>query len=225
MASSGRARPAQKRVTTQITEPMTMLTDYALAAVSLLFAVLLFRVNRRQRQISVWLWISALSITAAAAIVGGAYHGFTFYLSEATARMLWKATVYLIGLGSLFMLSGTIVASVSCPLREWLLAATVAKFVVYAVWMAFHDEFRYVVYDYAPAMLGVLFLQIYAAYARGDESAKWFVAGVLVSFAAAGIQQSGFSLHRNFNHNDLYHCIEMGAVYLFYRGGCLLRDK
>ncbi len=91
--------------------------------------------------------------------------------------------------------------------------------------MATHDEFRYAIYDYAPALFGVLLLQAYAAYRWRDGSAGWFIAGVLVSFAAAGIQQSGMSLHRNFNHNDLYHCIQMGALTLFYKGGRLLEDR
>jgi hypothetical protein len=51
------------------------------------------------------------------------------------------------------------------------------------------------------------------------------VAGVMVSFAAAGVQQSGFALHQHFNHNDLYHVIQMAGVYLLYRGGRLLRSR
>ncbi len=54
---------------------------------------------------------------------------------------------------------------------------------------------------------------------------RWTAAGVAVSFAAAAVQQSGLALHRHFNHNDLYHVIQMGGLYLLYRGGLLLRDR
>jgi peptidoglycan/LPS O-acetylase OafA/YrhL len=91
--------------------------------------------------------------------------------------------------------------------------------------MATHDEFRYVIYDYAPAMFGVLILQAYAYFGRREASVKWITAGILVSFAAAGIQQSGFTLHQNFNYNDLYHVIQMGAIYLLYKGALLLNDQ
>lgn len=209
----------------QITEPVTMLTDSLLGAVAFVCAGLLFRAWRRERQKAALLWVWALAATCGTALVGGTYHGLALYLSIGTLAAFWKATVYLAGLASLFMLSGTIVASVSGQLRRWLLWATVAKFLVYAIWMVWHNDFRYVVYDYVPAMVAVLALQAWTAYRRREESAQWIIAGVLISFVGAGIQQSGFTLHRHFNHNDLYHVIQMGAVYLFYKGVCLLRDR
>ena len=208
-----------------ITEPVTMLTDYALAAMAAFLAVLLLRAHRLNRQTSVWLWAGAFVATAVAAIIGGTSHGFTLLVSDPTKVALWKATVYSTGLVSFFMLSGAIVASITGQLRLWLLVASGLKFLVYAVWMATHSHFRYVIYDYAPAMFGVLILQAFAAYTWGEESAKLIIAGVLVSFGGASIQQSGFSLHENFNNNDLYHINQMGAVYLFYKGGCLLKDR
>jgi hypothetical protein len=42
-----------------------------------------------------------------------------------------------------------------------------------------------------------------------------------VSVLAALVQQSGLTLHRNFNHNDLYHVIQLVALWLLYRGGKL----
>ncbi len=56
------------------------------------------------------------------------------------------------------------------------------------------------------------------------RAAGWIVAGILASFVGAGVQMSGFALHRHFNHNDLYHVIQAGALYLLFRGGMLLRD-
>jgi hypothetical protein len=37
--------------------------------------------------------------------------------------------------------------------------------------------------------------------------------------AAALVQRSGFALHRHFNHNDLYHVVQMLGTWLLYRGG------
>jgi hypothetical protein len=39
-----------------------------------------------------------------------------------------------------------------------------------------------------------------------------------VSLLAAGIQASGFAPHPRFNHNDLYHLIQIGAMLLLYSG-------
>jgi hypothetical protein len=51
------------------------------------------------------------------------------------------------------------------------------------------------------------------------------VAGVAVSIAAAAVQASGLDLHQHFNHNDLYHLVQLGALLLYYRGVRLLTDR
>ena len=44
------------------------------------------------------------------------------------------------------------------------------------------------------------------------------LAGVAVSVLAALVQASGFALHAHFNHNDLYHVIQIAAMFAFYKG-------
>ena len=99
----------------RITEPMTMFTDYALAALTLFFAAMMVRRDRSYPQISVRLWIGALVATAGASSFGATYHGFTRYLEPATQSMLWKGTVYSTGFVSLFMLSAATRASGNAP--------------------------------------------------------------------------------------------------------------
>ncbi len=207
----------------QITEPTTLLTDYALALLTIYFAAQLLKKKTGQR--AVQLWSAAFLVTAFAAIAGGTAHGFVLYLNDFSQTVIWKATVYAIGAASFCLLTGTIIAAIRPPLQTWLVAATALKFLIYALWMINHNEFKYVIYDYAPAMLAILLLQIYAHLKFRDPAARWIVAGVLVSFFAAGVQQSGFTIHSHFNHNDLYHVIQMGAMYLLFRGAKLLRDR
>lgn len=42
---------------------------------------------------------------------------------------------------------------------------------------------------------------------------------------AASVQASGFALHRHFNHNDLYHVIQIAAMVLLFVGARQLRDR
>ncbi|MCH8019341.1 hypothetical protein IH785_05720 [candidate division KSB1 bacterium] len=209
----------------QITEPTTMITDYLLGLFTVILAVRLFKLNENQQENSIRLWGGALAATAIAAFLGGTSHGFALHFSDFAKTAIWKATVYSIGLASFFMLSGTLFAAVANPLRKLLLGLVLLKFLIYAGWMVSHDEFKYVIFDYAPAMLGVVLLQLYAYSKWKHKSAVWLISGVLISFAAAGIQMSGFTLHQHFNHNDLYHVIQMGAIYLLYRGAGLLKDQ
>ena len=53
----------------------------------------------------------------------------------------------------------------------------------------------------------------------------WLVGGVLVSLVAGVVQARRLGVHRHFNHNDVYHVIQVIALFLFYRGGALLVDR
>ena len=122
------------------------------------------------------------------------------------------------------MAAGSIVAVLDGRIRRVLLTIVPLKFAAYFVWMAFHDPFLYVIVEYAPNMAAVAVLHAFAWRVGGDSAAPWMIGGVAVSFAAAGIQQSGWVFHEYFNYNDLYHLVQMAALYLFYRGARLLRE-
>ncbi|RMF61481.1 MAG: hypothetical protein D6743_13465 [Calditrichaeota bacterium] len=209
----------------QITEPTTMVTDYLLALLTIFLGAGLWKRGKATRQRSISLWSAAFLATAVAAAVGGTSHGFALYLSDWGRTAIWKATVYAIGLASLLMLAGTVLATTVGRARKILLTAAVLQFLLYAVWMVSHDDFKYVIYDYAPAMLVIIALMLFSFVARKAASAPWLIGGILLSFAAAGIQQSGFSLHPNFNFNDLYHVVQMGAMIVLYRGARQLQDR
>jgi hypothetical protein len=58
-----------------------------------------------------------------------------------------------------------------------------------------------------------------------DRASRWMFGAVGASALAAGVQASGFALHRHFNHNDMYHVIQIAAMALFYIGAGRLRDR
>lgn len=193
-----------------IHEPMTMATDYMLCIAAAWFGFRLWRSDVRP-------WSLAFFFTAAASFLGGSYHGF------APHHWLWKATVYAIGLASFFLLSGAVVASVNGAAHRVLMTVAVAKFMAYATWMITHDNFLNVIVDYGASLLLVAGLQLYAWTRRRAESAPWVLASIGVSVIAAAVQQSRLTPHPNFNYNDLYHLIQLVALWLLYRGGMLLR--
>ena len=198
----------------RIQEPMTLATDYGLAVLGVGFGLSLLR--RRSRTARVWAY--GFFALAAGAFFGGTAHGFVEWLTAERHALVWKATTYSIGLTSFFLLAATGSGVLSCKASRWLTIAAAAKLAVYLWWMGSHDEFKYVIYDYGPSMLVVLAAHLWAWRARGVEWAKWIVAGVVASFVGAGVQLSGFALHEHFNHNDLYHVVQMIGLWLFWRG-------
>jgi len=157
----------------QITEPVTMLTDYALSAASLYFALLLARILGPRNRVSAWLWCAAFLASAIGALLGGIYHGFALHFDAGTLRSMWSAAVYTIGLSTGCMVGG-----------------------------------------------------IHAAYVqREDGTVKWIAAGVLVTLIGLMVQRTGFRSRMDFNHNDIFHVIQIAAFYLLFRGACTLRDR
>ena len=202
-----------------------MLTDYLLAALGIWLGWRLVSGGREAGESSRVLWGASFLAMAMAAIAGGTAHGFAEVLGAVDGSWMWKLTTFSIGLASAAMLSAAVVARVTGAARVALLGLVVAKLAIYLAWMSVHDDFSFVVYDYVPSMLAVILLLALPGRQAPLAGAGWVAAGVAVSFAAAAVQHSGFSLHRHFNHNDIYHVIQMGGLYLVYRAGALLRDR
>lgn len=178
-----------------IAEPMTLATDLMLTVAALVFAARLWRLNR--------MWALAFLCTAAGSFFGGMHHGFAPHLAPVASLLLWKATLFSIGFASFFLLAGS---------HRRAAVFAVVKLVVYIAWMIAHDEFVYVILDYGLTLLIVGIL----------VRTRWVIASIVVSVIGALVQQSGFALHRHFNHNDLYHVIQLVALWLLYRGGLLM---
>ena len=206
-----------------ISEPMTMITDYALGAVSAALGWRLYRDAGGERTRR-W-WALAFGAAAVSALLGGTHHGFAAVMSAATYALSWKVTVLAIGVFSFGVMAGSVLATTRGTARTALLAIAAAQLAAYTTWMLAHDEYRYVVLDTAIAMATLLFLHGWSAATRRDEASYWVLAGVGISAAAAAVQFQGIALHEHLNHNDLYHLIQLAGMVLFFRGGKLLRDR
>ena len=189
-------------------EPMTVATDYLLALACGGFSMLLFRMKSAATG---W-WSLAFAGVALAALVGGTYHGFPAFYPDA----LWKTTLVAAGAASCAMVTATGIATRVAPKFFFWLA--VLKFAAYLAWIASHDDFLAVVIDSGSALVIVATLHAI----RGGPPWRWMIGGVAVAVVAAGVQAMKLAPHPQFNHNDLYHVIQIAAMWLFYRGARLL---
>lgn len=53
----------------------------------------------------------------------------------------------------------------------------------------------------------------------------WLASGLAVTLAGLAVMVARVRPSPSFNQNDLFHCIQMAGLYLFYRGALLLRDR
>lgn len=180
-------------------EPMTVATDYLLAIFAIAFAVRLARHNA--------MWAAAFAFTALGAILGGTYHGFAPGMEASAAALLWTSTLVSIGLASFSLLAGS-------DGRPLLVVASL-KFVAYFAIVMREPEFKWVIADYGLTLLivGVVFAM------RRGVAARWMWGSIAVSIAGALVQQQRLAFHQHFNHNDLYHLVQIVALWLLYRAG------
>lgn len=159
-----------------ISEPTTMLTDYALGLACVYFASALFSRSRRTGGRRVGLWMAAFSVTALAALAGGTAHGFRVPLGERW-ELVWAVTV-------------------------WSIAASSSLLIAAGVRSVLRSEAR-------------------NASERSD-GIQWLKRGIVASLVGLVVLVSKLSIHQHFNHNDLYHVIQLGGLYCLYRGAFLL---
>jgi hypothetical protein len=190
---------------------MTLATDYLLALACGCFSILLFRM----RSAATGWWCVGFAAVALAALVGGTYHGFPSFYPDA----LWKTTLVAAGAASCAMVVATGIATRVAP--QFFFWFSVLKFAAYLGWIAFNDSFLAVALDSGSALLIVATLHAI----RGGPPWRWMISGVALSVAAAGVQAMHLAPHPHFNHNDLYHVIQIAAMWLFYRGAIVIPAK
>ena len=208
-----------------VTEPMTVATDVVLAVLAFGFAGRLASQSASAGSAAKGWLAAAMAVTALAALVGALAHGTDPARAEALRDRLWRGTVYITG-----AIGATIVASVAFfaargSVRVAILALAAIKLVVFERRALRRPEFTVVATDYGAALAILLAGASYEMLRRRAPGMAWLIAGVLVSIVAAIVQVRRVALHRHFNHNDLYHVIQMAALYAFYRGGALLVDR
>jgi hypothetical protein len=192
---------------------MTMWTDFVLAAAALYFSIVLWRAAFRP-------WSLAFAFSALGTFAGGTYHGIGPQLNPHVDAALWKLTVYAIGLASFFLLTGAAITATEGRAQRALVLFALVKFALYATWMIGHDDFLYVIADYGTTL--IVLAVIFTIAWRRLPAASWVISSVAVAVLAAIVQQARVSPSPAFDHNALYHVIQLLSLWLLYRGGLQL---
>jgi hypothetical protein len=196
-----------------ISEPMTLATDYLLAGVTAVLGVRILRATGGHY--SRRLWGLAFLALALGAALGGTHHGFEL-------EALWKPTVLAVGLASCGMVAGSAFATTRGRLRQALVALALVKLAAFWLWTWEDDRFIWVVADTG---LGFALVALLHALRAREPGSGAILGGVGLSVVAGAVQASGLDLHRHFNHNDLYHVIQIAAMVAYYRGVRQLLDR
>jgi hypothetical protein len=203
-----------------MTEPDVTLTDYGIALECAILAGLLYRRRAVQGDLR-RLFVLFFASSALGALAGGTVHGFFLDDGSAAGAMLWRAALLALGVTAFAAWSiGARLALSSRTARivQALAALNLAAYAVIVI--AFDQRFLVAIANYAPAV-AFLALSFFIAYRRdGGRPLVAGLAGLLLTAAAAVVQRRGIALHPTlFNHNALYHAIQMVAFVLIFQAG------
>jgi len=195
-------------------EPATFVTDGLLAAFAAWLAWRLRRSSPAGNRAARWLG-HALALTAASALVGGTYHGFAPNFSPAFSAAWWRVTLLIIDLLSAAMAVSCVHEVAPPALRRPLFIVIAAKLFIFATAVMVHPVFWVAIADYGSTML----VWLAAAALLSRPWRAWMLSALALSALAAAVQQLGWAPAPWFNHNDLYHLVQMAALAAFYRAG------
>lgn len=197
-------------------EPAVALTDLGLAVEGVVMAWMLAR-SAPASSLRRWFVHFFISVAIAAAL-GGMVHGFVPDESTTAYAVLWRATLLSIGYTALAAAMAGAHLPGSAAVRKIVPALAVAGLATYAlVVLFFSQEFRIAIFAYVPCTLFLL-VAFVVMWARSRSRAGLIgTAGMVLTFIAAGVQQSSVGLPAlHLDHNAIYHIIQAGAFVLIF---------
>lgn len=206
-----RAVPGETLGTRRLREPATTLTNAGLAIAGAVFAALVFQARDDLEGSA---WAAAFAAGAIGAALGAHAHGFPDFVSPRTHRLVWRGTLFFVGMaGLLFALAALLAMGVRPAVAAPVIGAAAA---VYVVAIARSPSFTTAGIAYAAALLA-LTVRAFMGGVRPPGPGAWILAAVTLTALGVIAQRAKLGLHERFNHNDVYHVIQLVALFFLYR--------
>jgi len=202
-----------------LTEPDVALTDYGVTLECAMLTGLLFRrepARRGLRNLFALLFASA----GVAALAGGTVHGF-FLRESALGAILWRIVLLAVGLTALagWSIGGRLLFPERTARLVEVLAAVECAAYTFVV-LAIDQSFWIAIANYAPSVFFVAFSFLVAYRRHGEGPLLAGLVGLLLMIAGAIVQRLRVPVHpAYFNHNALFHVIQMAAFLLVFVAG------
>lgn len=200
------------------TEQTTAVTDLLISIMAM--SGLVYLRDRGPTGLRGLLWRSVFVLLAAASCLGAIAHGLV--LGDAALESVWRVTYLALAL----LVAAFFAAAVrdvfgDKPVKRIspLIVLTAAGF--FASFIANPDDFRRFIMYEASAMLLSLAGFAWLSWKGSLPGSGWIAASIAVNILAAAIQATGsvrFTLIWPFDHNGVFHLVQMVGIVLLIRG-------
>jgi hypothetical protein len=153
----------------------------------------------------------AFTLLAVCAILGSVYHAYRLCWQPRAIQILWSLIV-----------ACTCLFAMVLALAVWLRAGGYVPLIVvicgivialgFGYWGGLADSFLPASITSVVCVVGTLYVLL-KPWAAGQVWAENMLIGVLVSVAASGIQATNWRKGKEWNHNDVYHAVQLLALY------------
>jgi hypothetical protein len=199
-----------------IYEPTTAITDFVIFFMGCYYGWVIVHISD---SIFHMFWAISFITLAVGALLGGISHGFGPMLSKIAKMIIWRLTLLFIGLTALGLLLSALTILTNGKVNIGILSFFVILFAYYNYKVFKNDSFLIAIKFYLPFIIISLICFSYIFIYRGYTGALFISVGLLVTLFASLIQLSKIVLHKHFNHNDLFHIVQIIGMYLMFEGG------
>jgi hypothetical protein len=206
-----------------IYEPMTVFTDILILVVGVWFS----------REIDMWYHVRLMEVhwhfgkyfymVALTALAGAVYHTI-FPEHEVVRDFIWKLTMLGVGFSVYTMLMGTLYYILPFDTVQMLKLGVTAIIFAFTIWIYFDSDFMNAIKLYLPSALFIIAVMLYGWLSKGDTGALWIMCGFLITLGGAFFVVTKFGFHQHFNHNDIFHIIQIVGMVFIYRGTMLITN-
>ena len=196
--------------------PTTAITNYMMGCIGLYLG---WQTLQIQGSLFHILWACSFFSLSLGAFLGGSHYVFGPRLPNYITKVIWMLTLIFVGTTGLFLAGSAATFYINETGKFGLMLGSAILVIKYVLGLNKNDTFHHAIKFYVTLIILALIGFIPAFFSLGYTGALQIVIGLLVNLSAAGVQASGLTLHKHFNHNDLFHVIQILGMILIYRGG------
>ena len=196
--------------------PTTTITNYMMGCIGLYLG---WQTLQIQGSLFHILWSCSFFSLSLGAFLGGSHYVFGPRLPDYITKVIRILTLIFVGITGLFLAGSAATFYINETGKFGLMLGSAILVIKYVLGLIKNDTFHHAIKFYVTLIILALIGFIPAFFSLGYTGALQIVIGLLVNLSAAGVQASGLTLHKHFNHNDLFHVIQVLGMILIYRGG------
>lgn len=155
-------------------------------------------------------------VLAISSILGSFFHMFAKMISNKLIGFNFKIAVFTIGL-VLLLISFIYIDILLEHNLKFIVGCLFLFLIIYFYYQYVSKNFNKLIISLLPIILFIIF-GIYIQLTNNYIGSKETLFGFLIIFLGLIVWKSGFSIHKNFNKNDIFHYISIIGLWFLYQG-------